>query len=168
MTTRPPYVVHEVAEKDVTVDWFFGRGHVRTKIVQTAWVLASWFFVVLPVVITASSLVHRDDDGGWWSYQEGFDLWDTTIDYLGILFVTFVLVFLALHLVERVTAMTRNRQKTYDEHRLALRMEIADTWYAEKYGPQAERQHQRRVEIQPYADIETYELRGLYRANRVD
>lgn len=168
MTARPPYAVHEVDEKDVTVDWFFGPGHARTKAVQAVWLLVSWFFVVLPVVITASSLLHRDDDGGWWSYQEGFDLWDTTIGYLGILLVTFVVGFLALHFLDRAGVASRNRQRTYDEDRLALRLEIADSWYAEKYGPQSERLHQRRVEIEPYGDIETYELRGLYRANRVD
>ncbi|KQW53088.1 hypothetical protein ASC77_01960 [Nocardioides sp. Root1257] len=168
MTDRPSYVVHEVSEKDVTVEWFFGRGHVRTKVFQAVWVLVSWFFVVLPVFITASSLLHRDDEGGWWSYQEGFDMWDRTVFLLEILFLAFVLIFLGLHLLDRVSAQTRNSRREYDEQRLALRLEIAETWYSDKYGPQADRVLQRAVQIQPYGDIETYELRGLYRANGVD
>jgi uncharacterized membrane protein len=168
MTTTPPYVIHEVAEKDVTVDWFFGSGHISTKVVQLALLLAGWFFVVLPVVITASSLLNRHNDEGWWHHQEGFDLWDQTMRILGILTVLFVVGFLVLHLVHRVTLKERNRRKTYDEQRLALRLEIADAWYAEKFGPQALRRQQRKVQIEPYGDLETYELRGLYRANGVD
>ncbi|GAA1771706.1 hypothetical protein GCM10009795_017180 [Nocardioides hankookensis] len=166
MTSKPSYVVHEVAEKDVTVEWFFGSGHVRTKVFQVAWILVSWFFVVLPVFITASSLLHRDDEGGWWSYQEGFDMWDRTVFLLEVLFFAFVLIFLGLHLLDRTSRATRNGRREYDAQRLALRLEIAETWYADKYGPRDERVHQRHVEIQPYSDIETYELRNLYRAHR--
>ncbi|GAA4719531.1 hypothetical protein [Nocardioides conyzicola] len=168
MTSRPSYVVHEVTEKDVTVEWFFGPGHLRTKVFQVVWVLVSWFFVVLPVFITASSLLHRHDEGGWWSYQEGFDMWDRTVFLLGILFVAFVLIFLGLHLLDRTSATARNARREYDERRLALRLEIAETWYSDKYGPRADRVVRRSVQIQPYGDIETYELRGLYRANGVD
>jgi len=49
-----------------------------------------------------------------------------------------------------------------------LRLEIADAWYADKFGPQALRLQQRRAQIEPYGDLETYELRGIYRANGVD
>ena len=168
MTTKPSYVIHEVDEKDVTVDWFFGSGRVGTKVAQLALILVGWFFTLLPVVITASSLLNRDNDGGWWSYQEGFDMWDQTMRLLGILTVFFVVGFLALHLIHRATLKERNRRKTYDEQRLALRLEIADAWYADKFGPQALRLQQRRAQIEPYGDLETYELRGIYRANGVD
>ena len=168
MTTKPSYVIRQVDEKDVTIDWFFGSGRAGTKVAQLALLLVGWFFVVLPVVITASSLLNRDNDGGWWSYQEGFDLWDQTIRFLGILTIFFVLGFLALHVVHRATAKERNQRKTYDAHRLALRQEIADAWYADKFGPEKFRLQQRRVEIEPYGDLETYELRGLYAANGLD
>ncbi len=85
---------------------------------------------------------------------------------LGILTVFFVVGFLALHLVHRATLKERNRRKTYDEQRLALRLEIAEAWYADKFGPEALRLQQRRAQIEPYGDLETYELRGLYRVQR--
>jgi hypothetical protein len=166
--TKPAYITHEVHEKDVTVDWFFGTGRRGTKLVQLGLLLIGWFFVVLPVVITASSLLNRDDDeGGWWNYQEGFDMWDRTMRYLGILTVFFILGFLALHLIDRATVRKRNQRKTYDEQRLARRMDLADAWYADKFGPEAFRRQQRNVHIEHYSDVETYELRGLYRANGV-
>ncbi|MDF1604127.1 hypothetical protein [Nocardioides sp. YIM 152315] len=165
MTTHPPpYVVHHVEEGDVTVDWFFGRRRFRDKFVQLVLVLLGWVFVVLPVVITASALLHRGDaDTGWWGYHEGFVMWDVTVIILGILTGFFIVGFLALHLVDRVAATRRDRRKTYDEERLAERLEVAADWYAGKFGPEALRLQQRRVEIEPYGDIETYELRNLHR-----
>jgi hypothetical protein len=168
MTGKPSYVIHHVDEKDVTVDWFFGPRRAGSKIKQLALLVGGWIFVVLPVVITASSLLNRDNDGGWWSYQEGFDMWDKTIRFLGILILFFVLGFLALHLVHRATVKERSQRKTYDEQRLGQRTGIADAWYADKFGPEALRLQQRRAQIEPYVDIETYELRGLYRANGVN
>lgn len=168
MTPKPSYVVHEVREKDVTVEWFFGAGHLRTKLTQLLLVLVGWFFTVLPVVITASSLLQRDDASGWWGYSEGFAMWDKTMVILGFLTLCFVVGFLALHLLHRATAKERNRRNTYDEQRLAQRLEVADAWYADKFGPEALRRQQGKVLIEPYSDIETYELRGLYRANGVD
>lgn len=168
MTAKPAYVVDHVDEKDVTVDWFYGSGHVGTKVTQLILVIVGWIFAVLPVAITASALLNRDNDEGWWNYQEGFDLWDETIRILGILTLFFIVGFLALHLVHRATAKERNRRKTYDEERLALRLEVAEAWYAEKFGPEALRLHQRTTQITPYSDIETYELRGLYDARGID
>jgi uncharacterized membrane protein len=164
MTPEPPYLVHHVDERSVTVDWFFGRGHAATKVVQLVLVLLGWFFALLPVVITASALLHRDDpDAGWWGYHEGFVLWDMTMLLLGVLTVLFVIGFLALFLVDRASEGERNRTTTYDASRLARRREVAADLYAEKFGPEALRLQQTRVEIQPYGDLETYELRGRYR-----
>jgi len=168
MTSRPAYVVHAVEEKDVTVDWFFGHGRPGTKIVQLLLLLVGWFFAVLPVVITASALLHRDDPEGWWNYSEGFVMWDITMIFLGVLLVVFVIGFLVLHLVDRRAARRRSQVSTYDEERLAVRLEIAADWYADKYGPADLRREQRRVDIEPYGDVETYELRGLYRTYGVD
>ena len=168
MTAKPPYVVDRVDENDVTVDWFFGSGHARTKVAQLILIVIGWIFVVLPVAITASALLNRDNGGGWWSYQEGFDLWDEAMRLLGILTIFFIIGFLVLHLVHRSTAKERNRRKTYDEERLALRLEVAEAWYAEKFGPETLRLQQRTTQIKPYSDIETYELRGLYDANGID
>ena len=79
MTVKPSYVVHTVKEKEITVDWFFGKGHVGKKIAQLFLLLIAWFFAVLPVVVTASAIRNRDNpDKGWWKYAEGFTLWDTT------------------------------------------------------------------------------------------
>lgn len=48
--STPPYVVHTLDEKSVTSDWFFGRGHYGTKIVQGGLLVVCWFLGVLPVV----------------------------------------------------------------------------------------------------------------------
>ena len=169
MTVEPDYVIHAVDEKDVTIDWFFGEGHLATKVRQLVLVLVGWFFTLLPVVVTASALVHRDDQTtGWWGYHEGFAMWDRTMVLLGILLVMFVVGFLALHVLHRATLKERNRRATYDEERLALRLAIAERMYADRYGPEELRRELRTVPVQPYADIETYELRGLYRAQGVD
>ena len=168
MNGKPPYVVHEVPESDVTVDWLFGPGHVGTKITQYALLLVGWFFTVLPVVVTGSALLNRHTEGGWWSYEEGFAIWDQTMVILGIILVIFIVGFLALHLVHRRTIKERNQRVTHDEQRLIQRLEIADVWYAEKFGPEPLRGQQKRVQITPYGDVETHELRGLYRASGVD
>lgn len=169
MTTPPPYVVHHVDEKDVTVDWFFGTHHPGTKATQLVLVLIGWFFLILPIVITGSALVHRDDDTrGWWGYHEGFAMWDRTIAFLAVLTVVFIVGFLVLHLLDRASAGRRRRAKTYDEHLLEERTRIAAQWYATKFGPEELRTLQRHVRIEPYGDVETYELRGLYRTRGVD
>ena len=168
MNGKPPYVVHEVRERDVTVDWLFGPGHVGTKVAQGALLLIGWFFAVLPVVVTASALLNRHSEGGWWSYEEGFAIWDQTILVLTILLVVFIVGFLALHLAHRVTLKERNQRATYNEQRLTQRLEIAEVWYADKFGPEPLRGQQRRVQITPYGDVETHELRGLYRGSGVD
>lgn len=167
MTNPPPtYIVHQVDERDVTVDWYFGPGHVGTKLAQTLLLVVGWFFLVLPVVITASALLNRDNPGaGWWSYPEGFAMWDLTIATLGIVIAFFIVGFLVLFLINRVRAKERNRRTTFDEQRLAQRVQLADAWYAGKFGPEPLRQRQRAVQIEPYGDVETFELRGLYREN---
>ena len=166
MTTRPSYIVHNVEEKDVTVDWFFGRGRAGVKLRQGLLLLVAWFFAILPIVVTASALLHRDDpNAGWWNYEEGFELWDRTIAYLAIIVAILIVFFLVFHLLHRSTLKKRNAIHTYDAERLARRLEVADAWYSDKYGPEQLRQEQRRIQIEPYADIETYELRGLYESN---
>jgi hypothetical protein len=167
MTDKPAYVVHEVDEDDVTVDWFFGPGHLGTTIVQLVLLVVGWFFAILPLVIDVSALSHRQG-GGWWDYQEGFDMFDRTITALEVLLVVFVVGFAALHVVYRVVARRRDRRTTYDEERLELRLSLADDLYTDKYGPAELRQQERSVRIEPYADIETYELRDRYRTYGVD
>lgn len=164
MTTKPSYIVHTLDERELTVDWFFGPGHFGKKVAQLALVLIGWFFAILPVVVTASALINRDNpEHGWWSYVEGFALWDTTIMYLGVLFAVFVVGYLALFIVNRVLSRSRDSRKNYDEQRLEQRLGIADAMYAEKFGPQSLRIEQASIRIQPYANLDTYELRGLYR-----
>jgi len=169
MSSRPAYVVHDVAEDDVTVDWFYGHGRVATKVVQLVLVVVSWFFALLPLVVTGSALAHRDDPGaGWWWYPEGFEMWDTTMAFLGVLTILFVVGFLVLHLLDRRSAVDRDRRRTYDEERLAERLAVAGDWYAGKFGPEALRLESTTIRIEPYGDIETYELRGLYRTYGID
>ena len=169
MTRTPAYVVHQVDEKDVTVDWFFARGRGRHRIGQFALVVVGWFFAVLPVVITVSALVYEDDPRkGWWSYREGFDLWDLTMLILGFLIAVFIIGFSVLYLINRASAKQRNRRKTYNAARLSRRLELAAGLYQSKYGAEAPRLEQKRIAIQPYQDIETYELRDRYRKYGVD
>jgi len=168
MTEKPTYVIHEVDERDVTVDWFFGDQPYSKKVLQLILVVIGWFFAVLPVVIVVSAITHRNDEGGWWSYHEGFVMWDVTMRYLGILVVVFVIGFLALHLVSRSQSRRRNRRTTYDEERLTQRLELAHDLYASKYGAEDLRLHQKKIRIEPYGDFETYELRDRYRTYGVD
>ena len=94
-------------------------------------------------------------------YREGFAI-------LGILTIAFVIGFFVLYRVNRSSAKERNQRKTYDEQRLAQRMELAAVWYANKYGPEDLRTKHNKILIEPFNDVETYELRGLYRNYGVD
>lgn len=174
IVTRPPdYIVHQVSERDVTVDWFFARGHGtghrRRRARQFALMVIGWFFAVLPVAITASALLHRHDrHGGWWRYREGFYMWDVTTRTLEFLVVVFLVGFFALYVLNRSSARKRGQQRTYDTERLARRLELAADMYAAKYGDEAFRLERRKIVIEPYDDVETYELRDRYREYGVD
>jgi hypothetical protein len=169
MTKRPDYIIHHVDEKDFTVDWFFGDRPYTKKIPQLVLVLLGWFFAVLPVVITASAIVNRNDQQtAWWSYREGFVMWDVTISSLAFLVGFFILAFYVLYLINRALARRRIQKKTYNEQRLAQRLELAGDLYAKKYGPEPFRLQQRRIQIEPYGDLETYELRDHHRTYGVD
>ena len=164
MTDKPAYIVHSVQEEDITIDWFFGAGRWGKKLQQLVLLLIAWFFAVLPVVVTWSAIANRDNPNkGWWKYAEGYALWDTTIVFLGIFLVIFIVGYLALFLINRASNRKRNSVATYDAARLAKRLELAEEMYLEKYGPSSLRLQQNRVQIRPYADLETFELRGLYR-----
>lgn len=167
MTRPPDYIVHEVREKNVTVDWFFARGHGRRRLRQLVLMIAGWVFAILPVVITASAITHPRG-GGWWSYREGFAMWDITTLLLGFLIGMFIVGFLALHVCDRASAGKRHRRKTYDAERLERRLELAEVMYASKYGDAVFRLERKEVAIEPYEDIETYELRDRYREFGVD
>ncbi|WP_020106251.1 hypothetical protein [Nocardia sp. 348MFTsu5.1] len=151
----------------MTVEWFFGKGRAGKKAAQLVLVLFGWFFTVLPVVITASALLNRHNESGWWAYHEGFVMWDLTMAFLGILVCAFAAGFLVLHIIDRAGAGRRAKEKTYNQERLEQRLEIAADWYADKFGPEAVRGQQTRIQIEAWGDIETYELRGLYRQNGV-
>lgn len=167
--STPPYIVHRLDEKSVTSDWFFARGHYGTKIVQGALLIVCWFFGVLPVVITADAIRHRHNDTlGWWSHTEGYALWDITILLLSILVVLFIFGFLLLYFRNRAMAKQRRKSKNYHEELLAQRLEVAQALFAKKFGPAVLRSEQRTVRIEPYADLETYELRDQYHAHGVD
>ena len=141
----------------------------RRRIGQFALVVIGWFFAVLPVVITVSALVHEDDpQKGWWSYREGFDLWELTMLILGFLVVVFIIGFSVLFIINRESTKQRNRRKTYNAARLSQRLELAAGLYQGKYGAEASRLEQKRIAIQPYQDLETYELRDRYREYGVD
>lgn len=169
MTDKPSYAVHTIDEKSLTVDWFFGPGHTARKVGQFVLLLIGWFFAVLPVVVTASAIRNRDNpDKGWWNYAEGFELWDSTMIGLGAFLVIFIVGYLALFVANRVDNRKRDQRRTYDEMRLAQRLDLAEQMYAEKFGPPELRVQQQRVTVQPYADLETFELRGIYRTYGVE
>lgn len=169
MASRPSYLTHHVEEKDVTVDWFFGHGHLGRRILQLVLIVIGWIAAILPVVITASAVINRNDPlHGWWKYGEGFQMWDWTMLVLGFLTVVFMIGFLAAHLAERASLTHRNQIRTYDEQRLEQRLRIAGDWYAGKFGPELLRLQEKRVRIEPYGDLETYELRDAYRAQGVE
>lgn len=166
--TRPDYIVHTVDEKDVTVDWFFARGPSRHRFRQLVLMIIGWFFAILPIVVTASALIHRNDGHGWWRYREGFAMWDVTTRTLGFLIVVFIIGFFVLYLINRTQAKSRDRRLTYDAERLERRLELAADMYAGKYGNEAFRTERKSIVIEPYDDVETYELRDRYREYGVD
>jgi uncharacterized membrane protein len=168
--TRPPdYIVRQVDEKDVTADWFFAHGRGRHKIAQFALAVVGWFFAVLPVVITVSALVYRNHpQKAWWSYREGYQLWELTILILGFLIAAFIIVFFALYAINRASTKWRDRTRTYKPARLKQRLALAADLYQSKYGAEAFRVEQRTITIRPYQDLETYELRDRYRKYGVD
>lgn len=168
MTRPPDYIVHEVDEKDVTVDWFFARGQTRRRTRQLALMIVGWLFALLPIVITTSALVNRGNPGGWWTYEEGFYLWDTTRLMLGVLLLVFIVGFFILLVLDRVSAGKRNQRRTYDAARLSRRLTLAAHMYHSKYGAATFRVKVNKVLIEPYVDIETYELRDLYREYGLD
>lgn len=163
MTRPPEYIVHQVDEKDVTVDWFFKRGWNHHKVLQFVLLIIGWFFAILPIVITTSALLYRYGGGGWWNYREGFYMWDRFWLMLDILLVIFVVGFLVLYFLHRMSSKKRNRRRTYDPARLTRRLELAAYMYDSRYGPEDLRLARKNAVIEPYSDVETYELRDLYR-----
>jgi len=157
------YITHTLDEKDLTVDWFFGDLTFREKLPQLVLAVIGWLFSILPVWITASALLHRNDHDGWWNYREGYVMFDDTSICLGILLVVFVLGYLALFFVDRRRDGWRRDHVTYDIERLDLRLAIAEDLYSEKFGPEESRLALRDIRIEPYGDLETYELRDRYR-----
>lgn len=169
MTRPPDYIVRQVDEKEVTVDWFFARGWSRHRITQFALIIVGWFFAILPVVITLSALVYRDNPArAWWHYAEGYRMWELAMLMLGFLIAVFITGFLILYLINRRSAIRRDQGKTYDTERLSRRLELAAEMYDTKYGDEAFRLDRKRVVIEPYQDLETYELRDHYREYGVD
>lgn len=168
MTPKPGYIVHEVDEKDVTVDWFFTRRLSWRQLFQFVLMVIGWFFAVLPVIITFSAVTHQHRPGGWWSYAEGFRMWNQTTRILEFLLLVFAVVFLSLYILNRTSARHRDQRKTYDEERLARRLDLAADMYDSKYGVRAYRLTRKKIVIEPYDDVETYELRDLYREYGVD
>lgn len=169
MTDRPDYIVHQVEEKNVTVDWFFTRRVSRRQITQFFLMLVGWIFTILPIVITSSALIFRNDPhSGWWDYAEGFYMWDATRQILTFLVVVFIIVFFGLYITNRLSCRKHDHEKTYDESLLKRRLELANDMYGLKYGPAEFRLERKKVVIEPYEDIETYELRDLYREYGVD
>jgi hypothetical protein len=162
--TEPDYRTHSVDERDLTVDWFFGSIRFHRKIPQLLLAIVGWFFAVLPIVITASALIHRNTaQRGWWSYREGYVMFDVTSIILGILVIVFVVGYLALLIIDRRRDGWRRDHISYDLEKLDLRLAIAEDLYSEKFGPEEARLARQNIRIEPYADLETYELRDRYR-----
>lgn len=160
---KPDYVIHEVDEQDITVDWFFGDANNKVKPVQQIVGIIGWLFTALPVYITVSAIMHRNDGEGFWHYREGFVMFEVTMIILAILLVFFVLGYLLLYFIDRRVDGWRKAHVTYDIDRLDLRLAIAEDLFATKFGPEETRLAQRSIRIEPHADFETYELRDRYR-----
>jgi hypothetical protein len=163
MTTKPPYVVHTLAEKEMTVDWFFGRRHYGVKVKQFILIVIGWFFAVLPVVVTAVVLGNRDDETWTWWSERIYTTWDRTLQIMAFFFAVFVVAYLALFVINLLASKGRNKRNTFDEERLSRRLALAEAMYDEKFGPRELRAEEANVQIQPYGDVETFELRGRYR-----
>lgn len=147
----------------MTVDWFFGRGRWGTKVKQLILIVVGWLCAALPVVGTVWALANREETIRRWGFDEAFEIWDQTMAFLGVLLVFFAVAFMALFVANQLSSRSRHKRRTYDEQRLSRRRALAEAMYDEKFGPRELRTEETNVYIQPYGDIETFELRGLYR-----
>lgn len=163
MTPKPPYVVHSLPEREMTVDWFYGRGHLGIKVKHFVLIVIGWLVALTPVVFTTWALINRDSGKNVGGSGRAFAIWDQTIAYLGFFLAFFIVFYLGLFIANKLSMKRRNQRRTYDEERLRRRIEVAEDMYVEKFGPRELRVNEAHVQIQPYGDIETYELRGRYR-----
>ena len=95
-------------------------------------------------------------------------MWDETMRILGFLTAFFVVAFMVLYLLNRrLESQERNERRptTSSAWSCASRSPRACTPRSTAPRPSAGAAE---VRIEPYGDIETYELRGHYRSNGVD
>lgn len=163
MTAKPSYIIHTLPEKAMTVDWFFGRGHLGIKIKHFILIVIGWLAALTPVAFTTWALINRDSGKSVGGSGRAFVIWDQTMAFLAFFLSFFIVFYLGLFIANKLSMKRRNQRRTYDEERLRRRIEVAEDMYVEKFGPRELRVNDAHVQIQPYGDIETYELRGRYR-----
>lgn len=163
MTDRPRYNNRHVSEDDLTVDWYFGSGHLARKIWQSILIIIGWFFAILPIVITLSAVFMQDSEsGGWWRYSEGIDMWNLEISIIFLMTVVFVIAFGYLYVTSSIKRRREINQITYDEERLRRRLMLSAEQYDDRFGPTDARWGKSRVLVPPEANIGTFELRERF------
>lgn len=157
----PSYVKKESNEDAVTVDWFFGKGHIGTKIWQDILMVIGVFFAALPIFITVKTMLATYMKKGEtvWSYREGFKMWQDATHFFFQMLIFFVVIFLVLYIINVLRARHERKGLTVDAERVAYRMSLAEEMYDSKYGPRAFRMQRQNIRVAGYDDVETYELR---------
>ncbi|RAU09058.1 hypothetical protein DEJ53_00910 [Weissella confusa] len=162
---KPAYITHESTENDITIDWFFGKGRLITKIWQALLAIIGMFFMLLPVYITVKTMIAKYIQKGHaiWSYTEGFKMWEFATKFFMDMALFFVIIFFVLYLINQYREKRDQDALTVDANRVAYRVSLAEEMYDTKYGPQAFRTNRQSIRVVGYDDVETYELRDRFK-----
>ena len=166
MTESPTTSSTRWTRRTITVDWFFGKGHCGIKVAQLALLLVAWVFAILPGGrhgFSARATGTTQTRGGG-TTRRGSRCGTRPSRFLGVLLI--VIFVLVTSCSSSRTGCRRNaciiaRRTTRSGWLSGSTLaEQSCTWRS--LGRPHCGEQQAHVQIQPYADIETFELRGLY------
>lgn len=162
-TNKPDYILNEVDEKSLTIDWFFGQKKLSLKLKQFFLITLGWIACLVPIGITTVLIVFRDKDIP--INQAVFTaLFNTIIKTFVQYYLFFIVFFFILHVYNLILSRNRlkNERESYNPQLLKKHTDLAEEMYYSKYGPRNHREGQNRIVIQDYADIGTFELRQQF------
>ncbi|WP_409021869.1 hypothetical protein ACE83Q_06210 [Dellaglioa sp. P0083] len=160
---KPDYIVNEVDEDALTIDWFFGQKNVGLKLRQLVLITIGWIACLVPISITVILILFKDKaipiDQTLFT-----ELFDTIINTFLQYYLFFIAFFLILHIYNLILSNNRlkNDIESYDSKLLKKHTDLAEEMYYSKYGPRDHREGQNKIIIQDYADIGTFELRQQF------
>lgn len=163
IVNKPDYIINEVDEKSLTIDWFFGQKQLSLKLKQLVLITIGWIACLVPIGITTILIIFRDKNIP--INQAAFtELFDTIISTFLQYYLFFIIFFFILHIYNLILSRSRRRndKASYNPKLLKKHTDLAEEMYYSKYGPRDHREGQNRIIIQDYADIGTFELRQQF------